>query len=203
MNKKRIRRPVEQAKDHILDEALKIIAKEGWSGLSFQMVAKRCKVSTSNIVYHFESRDVMLKTLLERITQNNYSIVSESINIEDNAFQRLLNHFNKNLEWSKRFPEEAQIVIQVYLEASHDNEFSPLFTSMIQRAQDRIREHIMAGIREGIFKPSLESVVLARLLHNLLIGAFIYIMGTRLTGVIETKEQDWKIVLKTLLGHQE
>jgi AcrR family transcriptional regulator len=172
------------------------------SGLSFQMIAKKCKISTSNIVYHFESRDLLLKALLEKISANNYSIVSKSVKLEDNAYQRILNHFHKNLEWSKQFPEEAQIVIQIYLEASYNKDFSPLFMGMIQRAQDRIREHVLAGIREGIFKPSLHPIVLARLLHNMLIGAFIYIMGTRLTGIIETSSQDWEDTLKKLLGYQ-
>lgn len=202
MDKKRVRRSADQAKDRILEEALRVVAREGWYGLSFQMIAKKCKISTSNIVYHFESRDSLLKALLEKISINNYSIVSESVKLEDNAYQRILNHFNKNLEWGKQFPEEAQIVIQIYLEASHNKDFSPLFIGMIQRAQDRIREHILAGIREGIFKPSVEPIVLARLLHNILIGAFIYIMGTRLTGIIETSPQDWEDTLKKLLGYQ-
>lgn len=202
MDKKRVRRSADQAKDRILEEALRVVAREGWYGLSFQMIAKKCKISTSNIVYHFESRDSLLKALLEKISINNYSIVSESVKLEDNAYQRILNHFNKNLEWGKQFPEEAQIVIQIYLEASHNKDFSPLFIGMIQRAQDRIREHILAGIREGIFKPSVDPIVLARLLHNILIGAFIYIMGTRLTGIIETSPQDWEDTLKKLLGYQ-
>lgn len=202
MDKKRIRRSADQSKERILEETLKAVAREGWYGLSFQMIAKKCKISTSNIVYHFESRDYLLQALLERISRNNYSLVSTSIKMEDNAYQRILNHFHKNLEWSKRFPEEAQIVIQIYLEASHNKEFSPLFMDMVQRAQDRIREHILAGIREGLFKPSLDSIVLARLLHNLLIGAFIYIMGTRLSEIIETSPQDWEETLKKLLGYQ-
>lgn len=202
MDKKRIRRSAGQAKDRILEETLRAVAREGWYGLSFQMIAKKCKISTSNIVYHFESRDLLLKALLEKISANNYSIVSKSVKLEDNAYQRILNHFHKNLEWSKQFPEEAQIVIQIYLEASYNKDFSPLFMGMIQRAQDRIREHVLAGIREGIFKPSLDPIVLARLLHNLLIGAFIYIMGTRLTGIIETSSQDWEDTLKRLLGYQ-
>lgn len=202
MDKKRIRRSANQAKDRILEETLRVVAREGWYGLSFQMIAKKCKISTSNIVYHFESRDLLLKALLEKISANNYSIVSKSVKLEDNAYQRILNHFHKNLEWSKQFPEEAQIVIQIYLEASYNKDFSPLFMGMIQRAQDRIREHVLAGIREGIFKPSLDPIVLARLLHNMLIGAFIYIMGTRLTGIIETSSQDWEDTLKKLLGYQ-
>lgn len=202
MDKKRVRRSADQAKERILEETLRVVAREGWYGLSFQMIAKKCKISTSNIVYHFESRDSLLKALLEKISRNNYAMVSESAKLEDNAYQRILNHFHKNLEWSKQFPEEAQIVIQIYLEASYNKDFSPLFMGMIQRAQDRIREHILAGIREGLFKSSLDPLVLARLLHNILIGAFIYIMGTRLTGIIETSPQDWEDTLKKLLGYQ-
>lgn len=203
MAKKRIRRPVEEAKDRILEEALKIVSKEGWSGLSLQMIARKCKISTSNVVYHFASRNSLLKALLERVSVNNFAIIAAGVSMDDDAYQRILNHFLKNLEWGKRFPEEALIVIQIYLEASHNKEFSGTFLAMIQRAQDRIREHILAGIREGLFKPELDSVVTARLLHNMLMGAFIYVLGTRATGVIETAPTDWEVVLKRMLGYQK
>jgi AcrR family transcriptional regulator len=203
MAKKRVRRNVNEARDLILEEALKIVAIEGWSGLSFQKIAKNCKISTSNIVYHFESRNSMLIALLERIALNNHSIVAAGVKIDDNAFQRLINHFNKNLEWGKSFPEEAQILIQIYLESSHDPEFSPAFLAMIERAQNRIREHILAGIREGLFKTAIDPVILSRLLHNMLVGAFIYVMGTRTTGLEVNKSSDWEFALKSLLGFQD
>lgn len=202
MKKKRIRRSETESKERIIDEVLNVVAKEGWSGLSFQKIAKRCKVSTSNVVYHFESRDSLLVALLDKISLNNFSIVSSGISIEHNAYDKILNHFRKNLEWGKRFPEEAQIVIQIYLEASHNSKFSPVFLMMIDRAQERIREHVLAGEREGLFKPVLDSKAVARILHNVLVGAFIYVIGTRVTGVVETKSSDWETVLKTVLGYK-
>lgn len=200
--KKRVRRSEAESKDRIIDEVLKVVAKEGWSGLSFQKIAKRCKISTSNVVYHFESRDSLLVALLDRISANNFAIVAEDSSIEDNAYKKILNHFQKNIEWGKRHPEEAQIVIQIYLEAAHNPKFSPTFVMMIDRAQERIREHVLAGTREGLFKPILDSKVVARVIHNALIGAFIYVMGTRINGVVETSPKDWEVVLKSILGYK-
>lgn len=197
--KKRQRRSVDESRERILEAALVSVEKAGWSGLSFQMIAKKCKMSTSNIVYHFESRAALLKSLLEKISQNNFRIVAEAIRPEDTAFDRLKIHFQKNLEWAQTFPQEAQIVIQIYMEASHDLEFSNLFSQMVGRAQERIREHILAGMREKTFKPVMDPVVLSQILHGLLVGIFIYTMGFRRLQGFEFRPEDLETTLINLL----
>src|ERR1700733_9959434 len=96
---KRVRRSKDSARDKILKESLKLIGRNGWAGLSFQTIAKSCGMSASNIVYHFESKESLLMALLDHISENNWRIVHEGIRPEFDSLQRLLTHFQKNLEW--------------------------------------------------------------------------------------------------------
>jgi AcrR family transcriptional regulator len=165
-------------------------------------LAKRCKMSPANVLYHFKNRNVLLRTLLEHITENNWRIVAEGIKPENDAYQNLLNHFEMNLAWAKRCPEEAHIILQIYSEASHDKEFADTFALMLERAQDRIHRYLLAGQRESLFHFEMPSKDLARFLHNVLVGSFINTMGLRLKrkGLGQGKELDR--LLRTLVKYR-
>jgi AcrR family transcriptional regulator len=200
--KKRVRRDKISSHETILKTCLRLIARQGWKGLSFQKIAHRTKMSASNIVYHFPTREALLRALLEQISQNNFRIVAEGLTAEMHAFERLQVHFRKNLLWAKEFPEEAMIVMQVYVEAGHDTEFAKVFQQMIDRAQDRIREYLLAGQRENLFHFEISSERLATALHSLLIGSFIKIMGGRLSQSYQHLESDWPLLLADLVHYK-
>lgn len=201
---KRVRRPVDEAHSKILAAALDSVSQFGWMGLSFQSIAKKCKMSTSNIVYHFENRPALLKALLDEISKNNYDMVAQAIRPEHDALERLVIHCQKNLEWAQKFPHEAQIILQIYLEAANDKEFSGIFLMMITRAQTRILEHLLAGQREGIFSLPADPPLVARFIHNFLIGAIGYTVGySRDKKSVEYKLDEVKTLLSALIGHQK
>ena len=137
--KERRRLRVEISREKILTETLKLIGRHGWSAISFQMIAKSCKMSQTNILYHFPSRVRLLRAILDRVFVNNSRLVLGGMKPRYGPLERLVAHFEKNIEWAKRYPEEAQVVLIIYAEASHNLEFSKLFFDMISRAQERIQ----------------------------------------------------------------
>jgi AcrR family transcriptional regulator len=201
--KKRTRLNKETSREMIIKETLNLISKIGWEGLSFPTIAKHCKMSPSNIIYHFESRETLLVALLGHISVNNFRVVADSMKPEFDSFQRILIHFQKNLEWGRLFPQEAQVVLQIYAQAPYDKRFSEIFDTMIEKAQARICEHLLSGQREGLFHFELEPMKMAKFLHNILVGSFINVMGGRLGIKFEYPDAEWEAVLKRLLGYQK
>lgn len=200
---KRRRQAAEKSRSQILGVALRLVAKNGWSGTSFQMIADQCKVSQSNVIYHFKSKEDLLLGLVERISENNYGIVQFALKPEHDAFERLCLHFQKNLEWAEDHPEEAQIIISIYQQATFNSEFSKLFVDILTRAQSRIYEHLLSGVREKIFHLSLDPETLTKMLHNLLVGAFINICSGRLQRVKNYSAKEWQAVIGVLTGYDE
>lgn len=200
-NKTRVRQSKELSRDKILIASLKLMNQEGWAGLSFQKIAKTCRMSSSNVVYHFSSRGDLMLALLDRISLNNGDIVQRNLKPEFNAYQRLINHFEKNLEWAADFPSEAQVIAQIYAYAGHDKEFAQVFAVMFERAQGKIIEHLLAGQREGLFHFNEEVSFLARLIHNMLVGAFINTVGSRLTDPVRYPQADLAAVLRKMVGY--
>lgn len=199
--KSRTRQSKEVSRDKILIASLKLMNEQGWSGLSFQKIAKSCRMSPSNVVYHFASRGELILALLDRISQNNSNIVQQNLQPEFNAYQRLLNHFEKNLEWAREFPAEAQVISQIYAYAGHDLEFAKVFEVMFQRAQGKIAELLLAGQREGLFHFKDEVGFLAQLIHNMLVGAFINTSGSRLTTQASYPHDKLAHVIGKMVGY--
>lgn len=201
IQKSRLRRSAEDSKNRILSAALNRIEKVGWEDLSIQAIARECNTSPSNILYHFKDKASLLRALLEQISKNNYQTVENALTPRMDARERLHTHFKQNLLWARSFPQEAQIVIHIYMESTHDQEFSILFRDMLDRAQDRIEEIILAGLREKLMSSPLATRSLAKLLHNLLVGAFISIVGTRLSKPFTYSDREWHLVLDSLTCH--
>lgn len=200
---KRVRRDKQTSRDQILSKTLKLIGQKGWESSSFGAIAKASKMSTSNIVYHFESREVLLQALLEKISVSNWQKVSEAIRPDFNAYERLLTHIEKNLEWADESPESAQVLVHIYVSASHDKAFATIYDVMIERAHARIKEHLLAGQREKIFHFTADVDVLTRAIHDLIVGAFIKIMASRMTHPQIYKRKEWDRVLKPLIAWDE
>lgn len=167
------------------------------------MVADHCHTSQSNVLYHFKTKEILLKALLEKISQNNFDLVSKAMKPEFDAFKRICVHFEKNLEWAIKFPEEAQVIIFVYSEATHLKEFSLIFKEILDRAQGRILEYLLAGVREKIFHASIPPVILAKILHNVLVGKFINLVSGREAGIKNYHEREWKEVISSLTGYKK
>ena len=198
--KKRVRRDRETSRDKILDKTLQLIGQRGWDASTFGSIAKASKMSTSNIVYHFETREALLVALLEKISVSNMDLVAKAMKLDYDAYKRLLTHIQKNLEWAEEKPESAQVLVHIYVSASHDRDFAKIYETMIDRAHSRIKEHLLAGIREKILNADLDTDLLSKTIHDLIVGAFIKMLASRLTKQIRYRDRDWDQILKPLLS---
>jgi AcrR family transcriptional regulator len=199
----RIRLTAAQGRQRIIEAALDIIAKVGWDDTSIQAIADECGVSQSNVLYHFKSKAGLLHALVQHIKASNYQLVSAALKPEHNAFERICIHISKNLEWGRKFPKEAQVLILIYYQATHDKIFSLLFSEILTTAQNRIYEYVLSGQREKLFHLTCSPDVTAKVLHNVLVGAFINLVAGRLAGQKDYKDSDWQKVIATLTGYQK
>ncbi len=52
---------------HILDATLKVLMRDGYSALSLRRIGSECGLSVGNISYHFQSKQALLKGLLDAL----------------------------------------------------------------------------------------------------------------------------------------
>ncbi len=181
--KKRIRLSAEESKDRIVAAAIELISEKGYLGTSFQMIADRCKVSQSAVIHHFRNREELVEGVLKQLLKHNHELVAGSMKPEDGARTRLMKHFAGNLNWATKYEHEGQMLLFLYYSASYDERFSRFYNEMLKNARNRIREHLLAGIREGVFPKKLDTVQAAEQLHDALLGSFVNYVAVRKAGI--------------------
>jgi AcrR family transcriptional regulator len=203
VTKKRERREKTVSRDQILDETLKLIGKKGWEASSFQAIAKSCGMSTSNIVYHFGSREALLKALLDHISRSNWEMVASSMRPDSDAFERLVIHVQRNLDWAIAYPEKAHVLLHIYLSANFDKTFAKIYAVMIARAHERLLEHLLASRRENLVHSKISDEILVKHIHDSIVGAFIKIMASRLISPAHYDMKEWRMSLGALLDYRQ
>jgi len=177
-----------------------ILAREGFSGTSFQKIADTLRISQSAVLYHFSTKESLIEAVILKIIANNHVVVSGSIKSEDNGRQRLKKHFESNLTWAQKNPIEAQVIILLYYFACFQEPFSELYSKVLKGARQRIVDYLHAGQREGLFPKNLQVEMTGQLLHDALLGGIINaITGSeRLAKTTEIRKK-WERLFERLL----
>ncbi|MGK5085653.1 TetR/AcrR family transcriptional regulator [Bdellovibrionota bacterium FG-1] len=186
--------------ERVLGLALQLFAKHGFDATSFQMIADRCGLSQAAVLHHFKNKDLLFERLIEMIALHNHELVSASFQIEDSAFERLRKHMTMNLKWAVSFPSEASMIVMLYYRATHNEKFSKIYSDVLVRARNRVREYLLAGIRESQFRRDLDLELAAGLIHDALLAGVLNLIATEVTPkTIAQVEQKWTLLLDSLL----
>ena len=192
----------EKTRRRIVEIAIRLAAKHSFGETSFQMIADDIGLSQSAVMYHFPDKNALFSELVKTIVRHNHEVVSELIKITDGAGARLLKHCLGNVTWALRYRrQDAQILMLLYYLAGRGDNFSRLFTRMIAAGRERILEHLLAGVREGLFRLKAEPAAVAELIQDNLFGAMLYAAsapeGSVKQAGLETK---WKNFIAALTG---
>lgn len=186
----------------IVMSAIRLAARHGFAEASFQMIADDIGLSQSAVMYHFPDKNALFSELVRTIVRHNHETVSELIGMNDDAGLRLLKHCVGNVTWALRYRrQDAQILILLYYLAGRGENYSGLFTQMITAGRERIMAHLLAGVREGLFRLKGEPAAIAELIQDSLFGAMLYAASAPEGSVSAADlERKWKSFISVLTG---
>ncbi|MDA8244900.1 MAG: TetR/AcrR family transcriptional regulator [Elusimicrobia bacterium] len=192
----------ERTRGKIVLAAIKLAARHGFAEASFQMIADEIGLSQSAVMYHFPDKNALFAELVRAIVAHNHEVVAGLISAEDGAGRRLLKHCVGNVLWALKYRrQDAQILILLYYLAGRGRNFSELFTGMIEKGRERIREHLLAGVREGLFALKDEPAAVAETIQDALFGAMLYAASAPEGSVTPAQlERKWRKHLAALTG---
>lgn len=72
MARRKIEKNEPLTKDHILQSAVKLFAKEGYDGLKMDTLASFAKVNKATIYYYFKNKQTLYETIIENIARSYY-----------------------------------------------------------------------------------------------------------------------------------
>ena len=119
-------------REKIIESTIELFSKKGYDDVSITDIAKKCKVATSTLYYHFRDKhDLLSQVFLDVLT-------------------KMANHFREGIDYSKPFEEQYKMALYTAIKYLHKNKhrcnFYTIFTlapnSPISVAERRSYEEI-------------------------------------------------------------
>lgn len=184
----------------ILDAAVRLLAKRGYEGTSFQMIADALGLTQSAVMHHFPSKRELIDAAVEAAVSRNRATVESLARFDDDAARRLLNFCRGNMLWAVRYREDAQVLALLYYLACHDKDFAKNLYQAVERGRLVIARHLLAGRREGVFEFSAPVEEAARLLQDCVIGAMLWATANPAAVTRYDLEERWAQALRLHAG---
>jgi AcrR family transcriptional regulator len=166
------------ARIKITETARQLFAERGYQQTSIQKVADTAQFSQSAVMHHFPTKTKLFSAVINQMVEDNNKITKELQNPKDNAFDRLMKHFEINYRWGIEDHYNSQIITGLLFFASYDEEFTKIHKSILDTDRMKIVGLVLTGQKEKIFKLATTPVHGAEILHDALLG----FMLTQITG---------------------
>lgn len=130
-------------KSKILSVATELFAKHGYSETSAQMIADHCQIAQTTVFYHFKSKEVLLRAIIDQAITHNRSLYQAKAVPETNAREQLKTRLLSNLNWAYEFPQEAQVLIMLFNFTKTNIELRDLVTQVIDEGRGLVEQTLM------------------------------------------------------------
>lgn len=201
--KAKLRRRGERANlgpQKVLDETCKLLAKRGFSDISFQEIADQLHVSQSTVFHYFKNRDELIYKVLGYVVESNHVHVSQLAKIEDDALTRLGKHLSGNQAWAFAHADQASVILYLYYMGSVRPEFAELYRKILIRGRERIMELLLAAQRERAIRAIAPLDLLAELIHDILLASLVNAVATQAPQLEEKRlQKKWRELISEFL----
>lgn len=135
------------ARERILDAALDIIAKRGYSAAGVQEIVDQSSTSKGSFYFHFPSKEQMVMALLERMSDKLVNKVSESVRNQPTPLHRLAASVEVLMTTFARKRNVAQVLLLniVGNGKATDKKFLPIREKFSKLIQQELDEAIVSG----------------------------------------------------------
>lgn len=194
----------EATKGRILHSAIKLAADKGFADMSFQMIADDLGLSQSAVMYHFPDKNSLFRGMVETIVRHNHETVDALSDVSDDPGRRLFKHCLGNVLWALRYrASDAQVLILLYYLAGRGGDFASLFSGMIAGGRERIKTHLLAGAKEGVFSAA-DPDAAAALIQDSLFGAMLHAASSPAGTLREDEiERKLRLLVASVTGWKE
>lgn len=180
---KRSRRPAEEARRLILDAAEKRLAEQGPEGIRLQDIARDVGISHPAILHHFESREGLVRALIERASQQLRDMLLKAFEV---ASADSFGAGNVIMQVFEALSDRGTARLWSWLHLTGRNLENDVSIHLVGEMSERLHALRVLGAREaGVPEPEWEDT----LFMTILVASTAFgdaIIGQRLTeGAIE------------------
>ena len=184
----------DRRKAEIVEAIVRIVTKEGFESLSFDRIGKETGMTKSHVVYHFPSKDEMIRMGYQFILASGQVIVVEELTKANEGRDRLLAYIRGHFEWLLARPEQVQFLMLIYTRCRLSKELR----EMNAEARTAARERISAMIPKSAKLKPRDRDRWAKHIHDHLTGALLDLVIWHGTPTKKQVEEKTREVLRTV-----
>ncbi len=152
----------EQRQEQIINEAIKIINRKGYSGLSIRELAQNVGISEPAIYRHFHSKEEIILGILDRLVRFGEQIQQKLISISDPK-EKIKQLVRTHLEFLEKNPQMTSVIFSEDIFEPRDiikRKITTIVQSRLQTLGQLIDEARQAGEVADVPTEDLSTVIL-------------------------------------------
>jgi len=183
-------------REKILETATRLFSGQGYTNTSLSQVAKEAQVSKALIFWHFENKEKLFRTALQRTLEPYFINVVDDLEGLDEVDQikKLIDEYyafvSENL-YSVKF-----VVSLILREEQHPDDLVGHMYELLRVYRNLLADIIDSGRQKGVFRPTVNPPLDAALVMTALQGILVQcFMGSDATEMAESLLQHLKVTL--------
>src|SRR5579883_1824372 len=165
---------VEDRREQIIDAAMRVFAQKGFTKSTNKDVAREAGITPGLIYYYFESKETLLKAVLEARSPFHVvaTIAPEMLELPPEAFFPMLITRVLAIVESEQFVNLIRVILP---EVLHNPEIAPLLNGFAQRVLAFIGSYLRLQMAKGTLRADLNPDIAI----HALIGSVVTLVGRR------------------------
>ena len=152
-----------EKRKRILDSAIKVFARTGYSDARMQDVAKEADVSHGTVYVYFKNKDTLFVSIFQEILGELIQYIGSEIQKEKNAEDKLRRMISMQLDIIEENPDLTKLILIEFPRSG--NFLSDSNTDVLSRYIDLISDVIKQGIDGGIFSIGIRTDIIATMIY--------------------------------------
>ena len=164
-------------REKILETATRLFSTQGFTNTSLSQVAKEAQVSKALIFWHFENKETLFRTALQRTLEPYFINVAGDLEglTEVDQIKRLIDEYyafvSRNM-YSVKF-----LMSLILREETHPDDVVGHMNELHRVYRNLLADILDSGRQKGVFKPAvnprLDASIILTALHGLLVQGFM------------------------------
>jgi TetR/AcrR family fatty acid metabolism transcriptional regulator len=152
-----------EKRKRILDSAIKVFARTGYSDARMQDVAKEADVSHGTVYVYFKNKDALFASIFQEILGELIQYLCSEIQKEKNAEDKLRRMISMQLDIIEENPDLTKLILIEFPRSG--NFLNDSNTDVLSKYIDLISDVIKQGIDESIFSIGIRTDITATMIY--------------------------------------
>ena len=152
-----------EKRKRILDSAIKVFARTGYSDARMQDVAKEADVSHGTVYVYFKNKDALFVSIFQEILGELIKYIGSEIQKEKNAEDKLRRMISMQLDIIEENPDLTKLILIEFPRSG--NFLNDSNTDVLSKYIDLISDVIKQGIDGGIFSIGIRTDIIATMIY--------------------------------------